>query len=171
MIQVSKSAKETSFFDVDDLLSKQNEILSRIEDLTEAQIKALNAVEGIDVEENIDPAVVQYEYSRNIPSNSSLGDVPVTRTAPFSGKITSIVVGWPDGTANAVGVQLRREDSGGTLFPNNPGSDVIAANDFTTDFDAGFSVGQGERIIADFINNDPNNSHFVNMIVEFKEDI
>lgn len=165
------SSQDTSFFDVDELLSKQNEILKRIENLTESQIKALDALEGIDVEEQIDPAVVQYEYSKNIPANTSLGDSPVTRTAPFDGKITSIVIGWPDGTANAVGVQLKREDEGTTLFPNNPQSDVVAANDFTTTFNAGFRVNQGERIIADFINNDSGNSHFVNVVVEFKEDL
>lgn len=112
----------------------------------------------------------QIEMSTDVPANTTTDEPEVTdRKAPFDGKITSVVIGWPDGANNIVGVQIRRGNED-VIFPANREDDYVAANDFTSPFPLRKKIKQDEELQAVFVNLDGTNSHFVNVILNIEED-
>lgn len=104
------------------------------------------------------------EASKLVPANTT-EDNPedVERVMPFDGKITDLIVGWPDGADNLVGVQFRK-GQGDILFPYNQEDDYIAANNFTHPFPLNVRAKQGDKFHAIYVNLDTAQSHFVNVI-------
>lgn len=111
----------------------------------------------------------QLEFSEEIdPSTTTADPVEVTRTVPFGGRITTFFVGWPDGTQNAAGIQLERNE-GERLFPRNKEDQFIALNDVSHPFDLRAPVNKGEDLTVKFTNADTNESHFLNAVVTVTE--
>lgn len=140
--------------------SRENELLDQLIDLTRA------------IDPGVDtgmPNKYPWEFSTDVSANTTT-DSPATTTrpVPFDSRIESLIVGWPDGANGLVGVQFRTE-SGERFFPRNAEDEYIAANDFTHPFDLRTSVDADETLTAEFINNDPNNDHFVNVIAMLEE--
>lgn len=111
----------------------------------------------------------QVEMSNNVPAGTTVESPNVIRREmPFDGRIVSIIVGWPNGANNLVGVQIRRSN-GDVLFPANREDDFIAANDFTAVLPLRKDIGIDEELQAVFANNDGTNDHFVNVILNVEE--
>lgn len=107
----------------------------------------------------------QYDFSQEIPANTQPADnFEITEEIDGDGRITQIVVGWPDGTNQLVGVRVRRS-SGEKLFPRNEGSDYVAMNDFSEDFRLNADVVDGEEIAVEAVNLDESTDHFVNVVL------
>lgn len=170
------------FSRVDDQLAVQNEILkdieaqmSAVEEQTEAQTRALGDIlpGSIDIQEGNFKVI---ELSKIVSAGVST-DEPETnrRSIPFEGWIRSVIAGWPDGTNNLAGLGidvLNVDDSlKAEVFPSNEEDDYVAANDFTSTFSVTQQVDQQDTIRARFVNNDQNNSHFINAIVIVEEDV
>lgn len=108
-----------------------------------------------------------FEFSTSVNANSN---TTVERT-PEEGVVTQgVIVGWPDGANNVVGVQVRT-GSGDKLFPRNREDDFIAANDAWDHFPMRKKIKKNEPIEVEYQNDDPNNGHFVNVIVPLVLDL
>jgi hypothetical protein len=89
----------------------------------------------------------------------------------YDGHITGVLLGWPKNTDNGAGVQLRNE-TGETYIPRNSDEEsYLAFTNFARVFPVSEAVSDGETITAEFVNNDPDNSHFINCVVFVEEDI
>lgn len=183
---MGKQGPEPGFADVltrqDELMVKQEETLDEIEsdiddmsEMMETLVRVLGDATGADVGEPRAGEVVTLELSKNV-SKDTTPDNPVTKSTPvpFDGKVIGIVPGWPDGANNVGGISLLHESIGGEtvdkLFPFNESDSYVAANDFTTMFEANFNIESGERLVGRFVNNDESNDHFLNLLVVFEEE-
>lgn len=110
-----------------------------------------------------------YEFSEDVPAGTPIEEpVEIERDVPKDGWITSIIVGWPDGADNLVGVGVGTE-TGETIFPRNKQDSYVAANDFTQPFDVRMEVSKDDTLVAKYVNNDSANDHFVNVFVTIEE--
>lgn len=163
----SEDRPDTSFWDVDELLAgildEVKTISSRIADL----VNALSTLTGSDV--RITRQTQQIEFSNEVAASTTT-DSPdvVPRELPFDAEIVEILVGWPDGANNLVGVQLRTSDEN-ILFPANPEDDFVAANDFTGTFPLVEDVNQEDELQVVYVNNDTANPHFINVVLTIRE--
>lgn len=90
------------------------------------------------------------------------------REAPTDIKTLFYVVGWPSGADQRVGVQLRTSTDR-ILFPRNKEDDYVGYNDRTIKFRLQTEIQEGADIITQFINNDTENSHFINATLTYKK--
>lgn len=112
-----------------------------------------------------------YEFSTDVPADTPLENpIEVERDVPQDGWITSIIVGWPDGADNRVGVGVGTE-TGENLFPRNKEDQFIAANSFTSPFDVRVEVSEDDTLVARYMNHDTDNDHFVNVFVTIEESL
>lgn len=108
-----------------------------------------------------------FELSMDVPAD---GDGQKTLDVPYDGRIVRVLLGWPQNTDNGVGVSLGME-TGTNLIPRNAAEETyMAFNDFSQPFTVRQDVDEDDTIVAEFINIDPDNSHFVNCVVEIVED-
>lgn len=115
-----------------------------------------------------DPPIYPYDFSRVVPGQT-LRDTPETDTfvVPRAGAIRRVVLGWPTGTQQAVGIGLDTADSQ-SLIPRGPkDAKYLAYNDQVLSFDVNESVGDDEEIQIRFVNND-SADHFVNVEIFFQ---
>jgi len=82
--------------------------------------------------------------------------------------LTGVVVGWPDGADNKAGPRLRDGQSK-KLWPRDDPSEFVGGNDFTNEFPIREVMDEGENVVAEFANNDTNNSHYINVVVNVVE--
>jgi len=111
------------------------------------------------------------EMSHSVPPNTLDTDPNVVRRTPDKQnevRVTSISLGWPDGTNNAVGIQVRT-GNGQKLLPRNPEDQFIAFNKFTETFDLRYKLEPGEDLEAVTVNFDTSNDHFVNIVPQVEE--
>lgn len=112
----------------------------------------------------------QFEFSVTVPADTTEGDeFTVEREVPYDGRITTLVIGWPDGANHYAGVQLLNQDTDNKLFPRDDESEFVGANDFTHPFDLRVDVDQGEVLVAHYVNRDTTNDHFLNVLVTIEE--
>lgn len=83
-------------------------------------------------------------------------------------RIDGVSLAWPDGAANSVGIQLRT-GNGLKLVPRNPEDDYLAFNDFADTFDLRYTLEPGEELVAQTVNLDTSNPHFVNIVPHIEE--
>lgn len=108
-----------------------------------------------------------FELSKDVSAGS---EEEKSTKVPYDGRIVGVLLGWPSGTDNGVGVQFRNS-SGETFLPRNADEEkYLGFNDFTHLFMVRNDVSEDEEIVAEYKNNDPNNSHFVNCVPFIVED-
>lgn len=113
----------------------------------------------------------QLELSTNIPANTMQAEpLVVERKLPFNCILSQVVIGWPNGANNLVGIKVRTGE-GEKLFPRDPDSEFVAANGFTGTFPLRETLREGTELEAVLVNNDSSNSHFVNVIPTIVEDM
>lgn len=143
---------------IEDRASSMEETRSVLEEILSYTVPEVYQIE------HEDPAQFPIDMSHDVPaSTASTDEETQTRSFEFEYAIDSVVLGWPSGTNNLVGVQLRLR-SGERLIPRNEEDEFIAADDFTDRFPLKVKVEAGSDIVAHFVNNDNVNSHFVNII-------
>lgn len=111
------------------------------------------------------------EMSHDVPADTPAEDPHTVERVPNeeeSTKIVAVTLGWADGANNAVGIQLRT-GNGLKLIPRNPEDDYMAFNDFTDTFDMVYELEPGETLVAQTVNLDTGNSHFVNIVPHVEE--
>lgn len=139
--------------------------MGRIE---QAQLKALEEMRGSGAE-----VVGEFpvEMSHYVPADTPTTDPVETVRVPDQqnpSRITAISLGWQDGASNVVGVKIRTGD-GLTLLPRNPQDDFIAFNDFSDTWDLRYELDAGEKLVAETVNLDAQNQHFVNIVPHIEE--
>lgn len=120
------------------------------------------------------PDAFPWEFSTDVPSDTPV-DSPVTteRSIPDGARLTSLTVGWPSGADNTAGVQFGPADPEDVkYFPRNTQDDYIAANDFTDTWPLRVNP-QDDVLVAQFVNGDTTNNHFINVIamLELREPV
>lgn len=143
-------------------------VRTRLSDLHTTAGEIRDAVVSIDECTSGERDASQIEMSTNVPADTDTDDPESTkRQVPDNVRTVNLIVGWPSGANNRVGVRLIDEDEN-VLFPANPEDDYVAASDFTYPFTLRRDVSQGTTVIAQFINTDTNNDHFINVILEYE---
>ena len=115
---------------------------------------------------NIAHKGVVYEFSKDVSANTT---ETVSRTIQTDALLRHVIIGWPDGANNLVGVKFGT-NTGEDYIPRNAEDDYIAANDFTHPFVILDDVEEDGVLEAEFQNNDSNNSHFINVFAELVEE-
>lgn len=147
----------------------QTDLLEEIRDLREQQ-----ADDEEDEEADDEPEIVgtfPIEMSHDVPSNTQRSSPNVVRRTPHEdgpARITQVALGWPEGAGNGVGIQLRTGD-GLQLVPRNPEDDYIGFNDFADTFGLEYDLQPGEELVAQTVNLDQSNDHFVNIVPQIQE--
>lgn len=110
-----------------------------------------------------------FEFSKDVSAGTTRDSFETReREVPYDGWIIELVVGWPAGADNGVGVQFRRK-SGEVFFPRNKEDAYIAQDDFQHPYNVCAPVREGEVLVAQYINTDTSNSHFVNVVPTIQE--
>lgn len=108
-----------------------------------------------------------FELSKDVSANST---ETKSVDVPYDGRIVGVILGWPDGASNAVGAKLRTT-TGQTFVPyNRDNEEFLAFNNFVETFVVRADVSKDETIVAEYKNNDANNSHFINCVPFIVED-
>jgi hypothetical protein len=118
-----------------------------------------------------DPSVYPFEMSTTVPADVGRIDPhTVEISIPYPATIVRVVVGYPAGTQQAVGVNLGRL-AGEIWYPRGgvDNAEYTAFDDQVVEFSPNEKVEEGEPIQANFINTDPNNQHFINLLVFARE--
>lgn len=169
---------------VDDKIDTTNQILSDMEEIESQQLQAL--ADFISQTTDIDrgeiasqPSEFPFGMSAEVPPNTPRLD-PLQRSfdAPYDALITDVLIGFPDGVQQAVGVQMSN-GVGTTWIPRGGETSTIAAgsrepeyvteNDTTIKVTLNVEVDEGEPVVAEFISNDPSESHFVTVTPNLRE--
>lgn len=116
-----------------------------------------------------------------VPADTDAVNATTARFEPdYDATITSIDIEFPDGTQQAVGVQIR--DSGGNLWIPRGGVrsivgtdpeeiQYVQANDRTIQSNPNIRVDEGNPIVAELINNDQQNNHLIEITMNLEERI
>lgn len=115
------------------------------------------------------PPTYPYDYSQVVDAQTFESEaITETFVAPSDGVIRRVVLGWPAGTQQAVGIGLRDAD-GSSLIPRGPsGANFLAYDDQVLSFAINANVQDDDEIEIRYINND-NNDHFVNVEIFHQE--
>lgn len=155
------------FTSVDDLLRSLDDTVASLNSNVRSLSRALDEQTGLDVDvTQRPPAERAYDYSEVVPANTP-GNDPKTATfeIPRDGTITRVLIGWPDGAQQAVGIGIDGTD-GESLIPAGPkDASYVALNDKVVPFNLDDSVSKEETYTIRFANTDPNNDHFVNVLL------
>lgn len=115
-----------------------------------------------------------WDFSNEVTADAgnSVETDEVRLEIPYDGKITEIILGWSQGANQAVGVQFRSAE-GERYIPRNDDNDVAFIgmdNHVLPPIPLNVDVSEGDEFIAEFRNNDPDNSHFVNVEAYVREE-
>ena len=116
------------------------------------------------------PSEYPFDFSRVVDA-STPPNAPDTETfeIPYPGRVTDVILGYPAGTQQAVGVAVDGPD-GENLIPRGPrDASFVAFDDETLDFGLNELVQKNERITIKYANNDAENDHFLNVIIKLRE--
>jgi len=118
-----------------------------------------------------EPAIYPYDFSRVVPQDTFASD-PQTETfvAPHDGTVRRVVLGWPLGTQQAVGIGLTGP-SQAALIPRGPrDAEYLAYDDKVLSFNLNESLEDDDEITIRFVNND-SQDHFVNVDIFFQKEV
>ena len=173
---ISASAILDRFTDIDDLIRDTNRTLQQVAQTQQALAQALD--DGTDFELDLPEETTESEFPFDFstlvpefpdaPANDPLVE---TFNSTKDGTLTEIIVGYPSGTQQAVGVRVEGPD-GEALIPRGPsGTQFIAFNDEVLRFRVNVPLEKNETITIKFANNDDVEDHFVNVVLLVREDI
>jgi len=117
-----------------------------------------------------EPPIYPYDYSRVVEQDTFKSD-PATETfvAPYDGTVRRVVLGWPLGSQQAVGIGLTGP-SQAAIIPRGPAdAEYLAFDDKVLTFNLNESLEDDDEITIRFVNND-SQDHFVNVDIFFQED-
>ena len=173
---ISASAILDRFTDIDDLIRDTNRTLQQVAQTQQALAQAID--DGTEFELNLpedsEASEFPFDFSTLVPEfPDAPPDDPLVEVfeAPKDGTLTEILVGYPSGTQQAVGVRVEGPD-GEALVPRGPsGTQFIAFNDEVLRFRVNVPLEKNETITIKFANNDDVEDHFVNVVLLVREDI
>lgn len=118
-----------------------------------------------------------FEMSAVVPTTATRQDPHTTEIEiPYDATITAVHLGFPAGTQQAVGVKVgtgigERWIPRGGVEQAGSGDDAqyVAFSDHVIQIDLNIEVDADSPIRAEFINNDPDNDHFINVLVLARE--
>jgi hypothetical protein len=155
------------FTSVDDVLRSVDDTVASLNRNVRELSQALDEQTGLDIDvTQTPPAERSYDLSQVVPANTSANQ-PVTDefNIPADGTITRILLGWPDGAQQAVGIGVDGVN-GESLIPAGPkDSRYVALNDKVVPFNLDDSVSKNDTYTVRFANNDDTNDHFVNVLI------
>lgn len=159
------------FTSVDEILRNLDATVSSLNSNVQELAVALDSQTGLDINVTRDSESERpYDYSETVPANTPLTD-PETNTfqAPQDGVVNRIVIGWPEGAQQAVGVGVDGTNQE-SLVPAGPkDAKYIGLNDKVLEFRVNDDVAKGEEYTIRYANNDQSEAHFVNVLVFLKE--
>ena len=158
------------FSTVDDVL--EDRIIPVIEDIRDG-------VNDIELEADIeDLTVEQRDYVWEAPvlsakveprgDDENYSETEVIYEAPFDGEIREVMVGFPDGSDEWVGVQVSHYSSGDRIFPPNKQQDQMSGNDFYKSFKQTYQVEKGDKIVVRYRNYDSSERRIVNTTLQIR---
>lgn len=161
---------------------KVDELSTEVSDQTDVLQGMANGISAIAQELGTEVDVgagseFPFEMSTTVPTSATRQNPhEVTIEIPFDATITSVHIGFPAGTQQAVGVQLgtaigERWIPRGGVEQSGSGDDAqyIAFSDHVIQIDLGIDVDADNPITARFVNNDSANDHFINVLVLARE--
>ena len=173
---INASALLDRFTDIDDLLRETNSTLQQVAQTQQALAQAID--DGTEFELNLPEesgaSEFPFDFSTLVPEFPAAGpDDPLVEVfeTPKDGTLTEVLIGYPSGTQQAVGVRLEGVD-GESLIPRGPsGAQFVAFDDEVIRFNLNEPIQKNEEITIKFANNDEENPHFVNVLLRVREDI
>ena len=155
------------FTSVDDILRQLDETVDSLDTNVRNLSNALDEQTALSVEvTEPDTEERPYDFSTQVPASVGVND-PVTETFtfPHDGTVSRVVIGWPDGAQQQVGVSVTGT-SDEALIPAGPkGAKYIGLNDKVLEFNLDDPVFKGEEYTIKFANNDGSQDHFINAII------
>lgn len=117
-----------------------------------------------------------YPLDAVVPNQTGVADdFETSIEAPFDCVIDRVILDFIPGTQQAVGVRVGTGEEwwvprGGEKEINGDTTDAnfISLSVFT-EFDIGVSLSKGDQIVAQFVNNDLNNDHYLPVAVVLEE--
>jgi len=100
--------------------------------------------------------------------DENYSEVEVVYEAPFDGEIREVMVGFPDGSDEWVGVQVSHYSSGDRIFPPNKQQDQVSGNDFYKSFKQTYEVQKGDEIMVRYRNYDSSETRIVNTTLQIR---
>ena len=164
------------FTSIDDLIRDTNRTLQQVAQTQQALAQAID--DGTEFELNLpeesEASEFPFDFSTLVPEfPAAEPDDPLVEVfeTPKDGTLTEVLIGYPSGTQQAVGVRLEGVD-GESLIPRGPsGAQFVAFNDEVIRFSLNEPIQKNEEITIKFANNDEENPHFVNVLLRVREDI
>lgn len=161
------------FTEVDELLRDTNQTLQQVAQTQAALAGAIDAGTEQDLGVgDVESSEYPFDFSTAVPPGTTVAS-PVTEEfeVPYGGTLTEVVIGFPSGTQQAVGFGLDGPD-GKRLVPQGPsGTRFIGFDNEVVRFGLNEPVEKERSFTVRFANNDPDNAHFVNVVLKLREDI
>ena len=173
---VTANALLDRFTDIDDLIRDTNRTLQQVAQTHQALAQASD--DGTEFELNLpeesEASEFPFDFSTSVPEfPAARPEDPLVEVfeTPKDGTLTDVLIGYPSGTQQAVGVRLEGVD-GESLIPRGPsGAQFVAFDDEVIRFNLNEPIQKNEEITIKFANNDEENPHFVNVLLRVREDI
>lgn len=157
---------------VDEQLESVNATLAEIATLLESQGTGGDGADGSDegLVPRFQPPVYPFDFSTSVTADTPKSNPETaTFTAPADGTVRRVILGWPLGTQQAVGIGLDGPDEA-ALIPRGPAeAEYIGFDDKVLSFNLNEDLQDDDEINIRFINND-SQDHFVNVDIFFQED-
>jgi len=155
------------FTSVDNILRQLDDTVDSLDSNVRNLADALDEQTDLSVEvSEPDTQVRPYDFSTAVSASTPTNE-PLSKTFsfPHDGTVTRVVIGWPDGAQQQVGVSVTGVD-GEALIPAGPkGAKYIGLNDKVLEFNLDDRVSKGDEYTIDFANNDQSEDHFINTII------
>lgn len=129
--------------------------------------------ELLEEQERLQNRTFLWDFSTEVTADAgnSVPNDEVRITIPYDGIITQLIIGWGEGSNQATGVKFKSA-TGEKFVPRNDDGDAefIGMNDHVLPpIPLNVPVQEGEEFIAEYKNNDDQNSHFVNCEAYIRE--
>lgn len=111
-----------------------------------------------------------FEFSKDVPADTTRDSTEtVVREVPFDGYLVEVAAAWQSGSNNQAGLQFRRRN-GEVFLPRNEEDHYVAfpGGGGVHPFAVVSPVREGEELVAEYINTDTSNSHFVNCVATIR---
>lgn len=126
-----------------------------------------------------EPREFPHAIEVEVPADTGVTDPATARFEPaYDATITTVDIEFPEGTQQAVGVQLRTAGNeiwiprGGTQkFAGQDPDQIqyVQANDRTISAPLNVEVNANSPIVAEFVSNDPVNNHLIEITLNLRE--
>ena len=115
----------------------------------------------VQTDNQVKPFNFLHDISRNVDENKAEVE---ERRVWFEGRALYALISWPPGAEERAGVQIRH-GSGEKIAPADEDSEYLFGDDFSHPFPLNEPIETDQTLVAEFINNDTQNTHLVNVIV------